>query len=89
MASVAEGETRPDPTHVDISEAQQYLAHLIDRAEAGEDVVIDREGKPSVRLTPVAPDRSRAPRELGRAAGQVWISDDFDDPVPGFEEFYE
>jgi prevent-host-death family protein len=37
----------------DVHEAASRLSELIDRALAGEDVVIVREGEPLVRLVPV------------------------------------
>lgn len=39
---------------VNIHAAKTNLSKLIERAEAGEEVVIARNGKPAVRLTPVA-----------------------------------
>ena len=44
---------------VDIHTAKTALSDLIFRAEAGEDVVIARRGKPAVRLVPVVEGRSR------------------------------
>jgi len=38
---------------VNIHAAKTNLSKLIERAEAGEDVVIARNGKPAVKLTPV------------------------------------
>jgi len=40
-------------TTMNIAEAKSKLSELVARAEAGEDVVIARNGKPSVRLQPV------------------------------------
>lgn len=51
-------------TTMNIAEAKSKLSELVARAEAGEEVVIARNGKPSVRLQPVAPVR-KAPRVLG------------------------
>ncbi len=48
--------------HVPISEAKTHLTDLARRAEAGEDVVLTRHGRPSVRLVPVAPAPSRESR---------------------------
>lgn len=39
--------------NVPISEAKTHLTDLARRAEAGEDVVLTRHGRPSVRLVPV------------------------------------
>ncbi len=40
-------------TTMNIAEAKSKLSELVARAEAGEEVVIARNGKPSVRLQPV------------------------------------
>ena len=44
---------------VNIHTAKTTLSDLILRAEAGEDVVIARRGKPAVRLVPIVEGRSR------------------------------
>lgn len=41
---------------VPISEAKAQLTDLVRRAEAGEEVVLTRHGKPAVRLSPVTPE---------------------------------
>jgi prevent-host-death family protein len=62
---------------VNVYEAKTQLSKLIDRAMAGEDVVISRSGKPMVRLVPVpAPPSRRAP---GSARGQIRMAPDFDE----------
>lgn len=67
-----------------IHSAKTNLSKLIERAELGEDVVIARNGKPAVRLTPVVgpADLPRRPDGLpiwmGSMAGQIVIADDFD-----------
>ena len=70
---------------VGVSEAKTNLSRLLERAMAGEKVIIKRSGKPLVRLTPVksAPVKS-APfrRKFGTAKGMIFISDDFNDPLP-------
>jgi prevent-host-death family protein len=49
-------------TTMNIAEAKSKLSELVARAEAGEEVVIARNGKPSVRLQPVEPARRRKPQ---------------------------
>lgn len=51
-----------------VAEAKSRLSELIDRALAGEDVVITRHGKPVIELTPVA----KAPQKL-TAADIDWL----------------
>ncbi len=48
-------------TTMNIAEAKSKLSELVARAEAGEEVVIARNGKPSVRLQPVEPMPRRKP----------------------------
>ncbi|MDQ3733311.1 MAG: type II toxin-antitoxin system prevent-host-death family antitoxin [Actinomycetota bacterium] len=65
---------------VNVYEAKTQLSKLIDRALAGEDVVIARAGTPLVRLVPVERDRPRGGRGVWR--GRVRIAEDFDDLPP-------
>lgn len=67
-------------TQVNIHEAKTHLSKLIARVEAGEDVVLARDGKPVakiVRLTSRLP-----PREPGICKGQFVVPADFNDPLP-------
>jgi prevent-host-death family protein len=67
---------------VNIHAAKTNLSKLIERAEAGEEIVIARNGKPAVKLTPVeAPPAKREKGSwLGSLRGQIWMADDFDAP---------
>jgi antitoxin (DNA-binding transcriptional repressor) of toxin-antitoxin stability system len=62
------------------------LRELLDRAVAGEDIVLLRDGKPAARLTAQGVEPAQqtlaGQRPLGLYAGQVWISEDFDE-LPG------
>ena len=63
---------------VNVYAAKTQLSRLIDRAVAGEDVVISRAGRPMVRLVPVAaPSTPR--RRPGSARGRIRMSADFDE----------
>lgn len=48
--------------HVNIAEAKAKLSSLVKASLRGEEVVIDRDGKPQVRLTPV-PEAQKVDRE--------------------------
>jgi prevent-host-death family protein len=74
-------------TTVNIHEAKTHLSRLLERVAAGEEVVIAKAGKPVARLTASQP-KPRRPR-LGAARGKVWVSPDFDAPLPKamLEEF--
>ena len=62
---------------VNMHEAKSTLSRLVERALAGEDVVIARNGTPLVRLVPVP--KKADPRVPGRMKGQIWIAPDFDE----------
>jgi prevent-host-death family protein len=65
-------------TQVGMHEAKTHLSRLVARAEAGEDVVIARNGKPIARLVPVATTKSFASLR-GIWRGKVRMADDFDE----------
>ncbi len=66
---------------VNVLEAKTQLSRLLDRAEAGEDVIIARAGHPVVRLVPITTGALDTPRVLGALRGKGWIADDFDAPL--------
>jgi len=72
---------------VNIHEAKTHLSRLVERVEAGEEVVIARAGRPVARLVPYRVHR--APRVPGAWEGQIWMSDDFDAPLPEFDAITE
>lgn len=64
---------------VNIYEAKTRLSELVDRASAGEEIVIAKSGVPTARLVPLrAVHEHRAP---GGWAGTISIADDFDAPL--------
>lgn len=60
---------------VNMHQAKSSLSRLVERALAGEDVVIARNGEPLVRLVPLP--KNREPRMPGRSKGRVWMAPDF------------
>jgi prevent-host-death family protein len=66
---------------VNVLEAKTQLSRLLNRAEAGEDVIIARAGHPVARLVPIASGALEASRVLGELQGKGWIADDFDAPL--------
>lgn len=65
------------PEIVNMHQAKTSLSRLVEKALAGEEVVIARNGEPLVRLVPVA--KTREPRVPGRMKGKIWIASDFDE----------
>ena len=70
---------------VNMHEAKTTLSRLVERACAGEDIVIARNGKPLVRLVPV-PAKTE-PRIPGRSKDRVWIGRDFELSEEEIDEF--
>jgi prevent-host-death family protein len=64
---------------LNLYEAKTQLSALVDEAAAGAEIVIAKAGKPMAMLVAF---REPARRKPGRAKGMVWISKDFDAPLP-------
>lgn len=70
---------------VNIHEAKTHFSKLVERVEAGEEIVIARSGKPVAKLVPVR----REPRKLGTLSGRVWAAPDWDSPEVDEESWRE
>jgi len=73
---------------IDLDSATKRLPDLVEAAVRGEEVLItveDTRGKHLVRLVPVASERPRP--IFGSARGLFEMSDDFDAPLPDFDEY--
>lgn len=66
-------------TRVGMHEAKTHLSKLVERAEAGENVVIQRNGKPVARLIAVVEEPRSLASVRGIWRGRVRIADDFDE----------
>lgn len=60
---------------VNVHEAKSQLSRLLDRVEAGEEILIARAGRPVARLSPYQAEDT--PRVPGVWRGRVHIADDF------------
>ena len=65
---------------VNTHEAKTQLSKLLERAAAGEEIVIAKAGRPMALLVPYR--TVREPRRPGQWRGQVWLADDFDRTPP-------
>jgi len=66
---------------INLYQAKTRLSELVDRAAAGEEIVIARHGRPVARLSAYKPPMLKR-RRLGLLAGKWKIPEDFDDPLP-------
>ena len=66
--------------NVNVYAAKTSLSQLLDRAAAGEEIVITRNGRPIAKLVAAAP--ARKSRKLGLLKGRIRIGRGFDAPLP-------
>ncbi len=72
---------------VNIHAAKTHLSRLVERAEAGEEIVIARAGRPVARLVPYR--AAAAPRTPGLWRGRVRLRGDFDAADPAILGAFE
>lgn len=62
---------------VNIHEAKTHFSRLVERAAAGEEIVIAKAGQPRARLVPLERPSGRR-RGYGSMRGKIWLADDWD-----------
>jgi prevent-host-death family protein len=67
---------------MNVHAAKTHFSRLVDRAAAGEEIIIAKAGKPVAKLVPLTPSSKRPKRQLGVLAGVAAIPADFDAPLP-------
>lgn len=67
-----------------IADAKSRFSELVDRALAGDEVIVSRDNTPLLKLVPLAKPGRRKP---GTAKGQIQMAPDFDAPLPDFAEY--
>jgi len=72
---------------VNIHAAKTHLSRLVERVEAGEEIVIARAGRPVARLVPYR--AAGEPRIPGQWKGRVRLRSDFDAPDPAILRSFE
>jgi prevent-host-death family protein len=70
---------------LNLYEAKTQLSALVDQAAAGAEIIIAKNGKPMAKLVAI---REQTLRKPGRLKGKVWMSDDFDAPMPDIEDAF-
>lgn len=65
---------------VNVHEAKTHFSRLLERVQAGEEIVIAKAGMPVARLLPLAPPKG--PRRFGQDKDLFTVPDDFDDEDP-------
>jgi antitoxin (DNA-binding transcriptional repressor) of toxin-antitoxin stability system len=65
---------------VDVREAQLSMEELLSLVRGGTEIVLTEGSTPLARLVPITSPTT--PRIAGLHPGSIWISDDFDEPLP-------
>jgi prevent-host-death family protein len=74
------------PPFISLYEAKTKLSSLVDRAAAGEEIVIAKNGVPYARLVPIV---SRGQRRIPANTMRIeYIAPDFDAPDPEIERLF-
>jgi prevent-host-death family protein len=71
---------------VSLYDAKTRLSALVDRAAAGEEIVIAKNGIPCARLMPI--QQRGEPRKPANIMRIQYIAPDFDDPDPRIEQMF-
>ncbi len=74
------------PEMVTVTEAKTQLSRLLERVEDGEEIVIRRGPSPIAKL--IAYDSEPKRRTPGDLEGQIWMSEDFDEPDEELERLF-
>jgi prevent-host-death family protein len=67
-----------EPVHFNMHDAKTHLSRIIERVERGEEVIIDRAGKPVAKIIPLVRRVNRA--AVGSLSGRLDLSGDWDSP---------
>jgi prevent-host-death family protein len=65
---------------INLYDAKTHLSQLVERASAGEEIIIAKGGLPKARLMPLAPPPRR--NLIGSLKGEIHLREDFDEPLP-------
>ena len=77
-------------TMIGVTQAKAQLSALLDRADAGEEIVITKHGRPLARLIPLeAPSKHRRPAPRFGFWAHYWkLPENFNDPDPEIEALF-
>lgn len=59
---------------------------VIKSAKSGDEIVLEENGKPIARITPIEEPKKVKKRIAGLGKGTMWMSDDFNEELP--DEFW-
>ena len=69
-----------DKKTIEIQEAPAYLKNLLSVVSTGIEIILTEDNTPVARLLPI--ESAPTARIAGLHQGSIWISEDFDAPLP-------
>jgi prevent-host-death family protein len=72
---------------INVGQARRQFDQLLERAFRGEDVLITKDDRPLARITSPSTLEKKRERQFGSVEGEIWMSDDFDEPLDEFREY--
>lgn len=69
-------------SQITLEVAEKSFTDILQKALAGEETIIEQDGKPVARVSPVKSDEDW----FGMDDGKIWIADDFDETPKEFLE---
>jgi prevent-host-death family protein len=70
---------------IEVQQTQKYLKELLALVVKGTEIILTQGNTPIARLVPIAASPATS-RVAGLHLGAIWMSDDFDEPLP--DEFW-
>lgn len=76
-------------TIIDLEKQNIELSELLEIALQGKEITLTRNNKSLVTITPLIEleQKQKFPAKAGSAKGKIWIAEDFNAPLPEFEEY--
>ena len=72
-------------TQITLQNAEKSWTEILRKALEGEETIIERDGKPVAKVSPVKADEYW----FGMDDGKIWIADDFDETPDEFNEYLD
>lgn len=72
-------------TQITLQNAEKSWAEILQKALNGEETIIERDGKPVAKVSPVKTEEDW----FGMDDGKIWIADDFNETPEEFSELID
>ena len=72
-------------TQITLQAAERNWAEILQKALNGEETIIERDGKPVAKVSPVKADEEW----FGMDEGKIWMAEDFNETPEEFDEYLD